>query len=57
MDKPSLKALNELTGDGAQTILEGGANSGTVDFYRVDFILNTEIDTIENIIKKWINQH
>ena len=47
MDKPSLKSLNELTGDGEQTVIAAGASSGTVDWYRVDFILDTTFSTIE----------
>ena len=46
MDNPSLGQLRELTGDGTQTILGAGVASGAVDFYRVDFILDTQLSLI-----------
>tara|TARA_R100000963_G_C4634315_1_gene98727 strand:- start:168 stop:440 length:273 start_codon:yes stop_codon:yes gene_type:complete len=47
MDKPSLDSLHELTGDGTQTILEAAVVSGAVNFYRLDFILDSVFDEID----------
>tara|TARA_R110002072_G_scaffold106671_6_gene232892 strand:+ start:3633 stop:3914 length:282 start_codon:yes stop_codon:yes gene_type:complete len=38
MDKPTLDTLQELTGDGTQTILGAGQSVTGVNYYRLDII-------------------
>ena len=47
MDKPIVKTLHELTGDGAQTILTTAGSSGAVNFYRLDVVADCVLDALE----------
>ena len=47
MDKPTLNALRELTGEGAQTIITAASGNLTgKDFYKVVCITDVDIDTV-----------
>ena len=47
MDKPTVDALRELTGEGAQTIITAASGNLTgKDFYKVVCITDVDIDTV-----------
>ena len=46
MDKPTLTALNELIGEGSQTIINNSSGTVTGDFYKVVWVKTGTITTI-----------
>ena len=47
MDKPTVKALHELTGDGSQTFITAASGAVTGNFYRLDCITTCVFDALD----------